>query len=590
MGRIRYEIISVIKESNKGKVYLASVEGYGFPVIVKQLKRGDRKVYDALRVTENNHIPRIYDLEENDGELLVVEEYIEGELLSVYLTERRLTESEYISIAKQLCVGLRSLHQCNPPVIHRDIKPSNVIVNSEGIIKIIDFDSSRQYKEESESDTRLLGTEKYAAPEQYGFSQTDCRSDIYSLGVVFGSIPDFVSEKKNRRWKRLVEKCTLFAPESRFQTVEEIERELKKIEEAGNVRKGILAGAISICLVLFIVLLGVFCKARDIKETSGEPPTPVPEPVWESEPATSPSPSPTVTPTPVPTKRPTVTPFKMWEPSPTPLPTPLPTATPTPTPLPGPTPTLLPLDLGETVVNSTRADMVGMTISENSPEGRISEEDLPEVAVLKRKIAINKAYVQYYFKDRMQRDDLLTYTSFFDDARESFVGVKLYSYQSGEWMRLSCTEAYEKDGICHIDGRFMDGLPDGFYLQVIQYRMEGDKGIREHSVYVYVAERDDFNEPSGYIDGNRIEYRGEKGITLHTITRNSFEPRIESVHWTWGDELDPSLYTILYGGRAVEYSAYLLEKFMENGEIQLYLKMSDGTKEYVLIRVEPNML
>lgn len=564
MGRIRYEIISVIKESNKGKVYLASVEGYGFPVIVKQLKRGDRKVYDALRVTENNHIPRIYDLEENDGELLVVEEYIEGELLSVYLTERRLTESEYISIAKQLCEGLRSLHQCNPPVIHRDIKPSNVIVNSEGIVKIIDFDSSRQYKEESESDTRLLGTEKYAAPEQYGFSQTDCRSDIYSLGVVFGSIPGFVSEKKNRRWKRLVEKCTLFAPESRFQTVEEIERELKKIEEAGNVRKGILAGAISICLVLFIVLLGVFCKARDIKETSGEPPTPVPEPVWESEPATSPSP--------------------------TPLPTPLPTATPTSTPLPGPTPTLLPLDLGETVVNSTRADMVGLTISENSPEGRISEEDLPEVAVLKRKIAINKSYVQYYFKDRMQRDDLLTYTSFFDDARESFVGVKLYSYQSGEWMRLSCTEAYEKDGICHIDGRFMDGLPDGFYLQVIQYRMEGDKGIREHSVYVYVAESDDFNEPSGYIDGNRIEYRGEKGITLHTITRNSFEPRIESVHWTWGDELDPSLYTILYGGRAVEYSAYLLEKFMENGEIQIYLKMSDGTKEYVVIRVEPNML
>ena len=137
-----------------------------------------------------------------------------------------------------------------------------------------------------------------------------------------------------------------------------------------------------------------------------------------------------------------MTPFELWRPSPTPkptpsptpTPTPLPTATPTPTPLPGPTPTLLPLDLGETVVNTTRADVVGLTVSENSPEGRVLEDDLPEVAVLKKKIAINKRYVQYYFKDRMQRDDLLTYTSFLDDARESFIGVKLYSYQTGEWM------------------------------------------------------------------------------------------------------------------------------------------------------------
>ncbi len=590
MGKIQYEIISVIKQSNKGSVYLASVEGYALPVIVKHLKRGNRKVFEALQTLENEHVPQIYHLEEDSDGLLVVEEYIEGELLSEYLAVEELTESQYISVAKQLCVGLRKLHQCNPPVIHRDIKPSNIIVNSKGIVKIIDFDSSRQYKEESESDTRLLGTEKYAAPEQYGFSQTDCRSDIYSLGIVFGSFPKFASKKRNRRWKKMVERCTLFAPESRYQTVEEVERELKKIEKAKGFGWKTIAAVTLGMLILFGGLVLGFGKVGNTGNERGYSSEPELTPTMSPTPMPTSLPTATPTPMPTPTRRPTVTPWPVWKPSPTPTPTPLPTVTPTPTPLPGPTPTLLPLDLGERVVNATRADVVNLSIPKNSPEARVSEDDAPEVAVLKKKIAINKGYVQYYFKDRMQRDDLLTYVSFLDDARESFIGVNLYSYQTGEWMRLSCTEAAEKDGICHIDGRFMDRLPDGFYQQVIQYRMNGEDGIREHSVYVYVAESDTFNEPVGYIEGNRIEYRGEKGVTLHTITKNSFDRRIESVLWEWGDTLDPSLYTILYGGRAVEYSSYLLEKFMENGVLDVYLKLSDGTRERVRIVVTPNML
>lgn len=587
---MQYEVIAIIKKSDKGSVYLAKVEEYDFPVIVKQLKRGNRKVYEALQALENEYIPQIYHLEENEDGLLVAEEYIEGELLSEYLTEHVLTEAQYISIARQLCDGLEKLHSCNPPVIHRDIKPSNIIVNSKGSVKIIDFDSSRQYREESESDTRLLGTEKYAAPEQYGFSQTDCRSDIYSLGIVFGSFPDFASEKKNRLWKRLVERCTLFAPESRYQSMAEVQREIQKIEKTDAFGRRKIAGVAGILILVCTFFVLVLGRKSDFGGKSEIQPTPVPAPTLSPTPILSPTPFLTPTPKPTPTRRPTVTPFKMWKPSPTPTPTPIPTITPTPTPLPGPTPTLLPLELGEQVVNTTRADVVGLTISEKSPEGRVLEDDAPEVAVLKKKIAINKRYVQYYFKDRMQQDDLLTYTGFFDDVRETFIGVKLYSYETGEWMRLSCTEATEKDGICHIDGRFMDRLPDGFYQQVIQYRMDGDDGIREHSVYVYVAESDSYNEPVGYIEGNRIEYRGEKGVTLHTITRNSFDRRIEAVHWEWGDYLDPSLYTILYGGRAVEYSSDLLEKYMEDGVLDVYLKLSDGTSERVRIVVNPNML
>ncbi|MBQ8315655.1 MAG: serine/threonine protein kinase [Lachnospiraceae bacterium] len=356
---MQYEVIAIIKKSDKGSVYLAKVEEYDFPVIVKQLKRGNRKVYEALQALKNEYIPQIYHLEENEDGLLVAEEYIEGELLSEYLTEHVLTETQYISIARQLCDGLEKLHSCNPPVIHRDIKPSNIIVNSKGSVKIIDFDSSRQYKEESESDTRLLGTEKYAAPEQYGFSQTDCRSDIYSLGIVFGSFPDFASEKKNRLWKRLVERCTLFAPESRYQSMAEVQREIQKIEKTdafGRRKMAEVAGILILVCALLVLVLGGKSDSGRKPEIQ---PTPVPAPTLSPTPILSPTPFLTPTPKPTPTRRPTVTPFKMWKPSPTPTPTPIPTITPTPTPLPGPTPTLLPLELGEQVVNTTRADVVG---------------------------------------------------------------------------------------------------------------------------------------------------------------------------------------------------------------------------------------
>ena len=551
MSKMRYEIVSVIKESNKGNVYLSKIEGYAFPVIVKQLKYGNRAVYEALKEIKNEHIPLIYHVEETEDGLLVAEEYIEGEVLSDYLVNQTPKESECLDIAKQLCIGLKELHNHVPPLIHRDIKPSNIIVNSKGIVKIIDYDSSRLYKAESEGDTRLLGTEKYAPPEQYGFSQTDCRSDIYSLGVVLGMLPQFATETKNRRCRKLVEKCTLFAPESRFQTVEEVEREIKKIEKAGISGRGKVGAIIAAVLILCGVLFGVSGKGKNPGGGIVLSSTPVSELTLAL--------------------------------------TPMPTITPTPDLLSKPTPTLLPLELGEPVVYATRADSGDTKLPLNCPEARVTEEDSSEVAELKKTIECYNAYVQYYFKDRMQKDDLLTYTSFLDDARESFLGVRLYSYQTGEWMRLSYTEAMEIDGICHIDGQYMDRLPDGFYHLVIQMRFAGDKGIREHSVYLYVAESDTFNEPISYIEGNYIGYRGENDVTLHTIIRNSFDRRIVSVQWEWGDDLDPSLYKILYGGRAVEYSAYLLEKVMETGKMEVYLKLSDGTREQIRILIDLNI-
>ncbi len=585
MSKIQYEIISEIKQSNKGAVYLAKVEGYEFPVIVKFLKRGNRNVFAALQAMESEYIPQIYQMEETTDGLLVVEEYIEGELLTEYLAGRNLSESQYLSVAKQLCEGLGKLHQCEPPMIHRDIKPSNIIVNSEGRVKIIDFDSARLYKAEADSDTRLLGTENYAAPEQFGYSQTDCRSDIYSMGVVFGKFPGFASKKRNRLWKKMVERCTLFAPESRYQTVEEVGKELERID--GAERSGVkYIGAAACFLLLSIAALLLITDdgEKDRVTESAKGPSSTPGITAESTPSAVPSVTPEPTPDSVPSATPEAEPAS--DPSPTPVMTP--TTVPSPTPEVTPTPTTVPevpSDAGEAVVWKTFADCGLPGKPENCPECRVSEDDPIQIAVLKKKIANSSAYVQYYFKDRMQKADLLTYTTFLDDARESFVGVKLYSYQSSEWIRLSSAEATEKDGICHIDGQFMDALEDGFYQLVMQMQFEGENGIREHSVYVYVAENDSFEGFDFYVENNCLEYRGEKGITLHSTLRNDCTERITAVYWEWGDVLDASLYKLLYGGRAVEFSELLLDNFMENGEVSVWLEMSDGVREQVKIRV-----
>ena len=113
-------------------------------------------------------------------------------------------------------------------------------------ITIIDFDIARIRKEEADSDTEFLGTVGYASPEQFGFAQTDKRSDIYSLGVLIGdmvkpyakTVREVSGEEivytgtsltleEHKIVERLVKmsrKCTEIAPEKRYKSIEEIEK------------------------------------------------------------------------------------------------------------------------------------------------------------------------------------------------------------------------------------------------------------------------------------------------------------------------------------------------------------------------------
>ncbi len=140
---------------------------------------------ELLRDLEHVNIPRIADFFEENGRACLVMEFVWGESLEKRLkaTNAPLLETDVLKWSVQLCDALDYLHGLQPPIIFRDMKPSNVMVTNTGLVKLIDFGIARTYKAGKKRDTVAMGSENYAAPEQWGKGQTDARSDVYALGA-----------------------------------------------------------------------------------------------------------------------------------------------------------------------------------------------------------------------------------------------------------------------------------------------------------------------------------------------------------------------------------------------------------------------
>lgn len=255
MGQIVYSIITTIKNTDKSQIYLAVMEGQEGPVIIKRMKTANPEVYKVLAGIQSVYIPQIYAWEEQEDELIVAEEYIGGETLEYYFTQGLLSEEQKLDVALQLCEAVQVLHNCTPQIIHRDIKPSNALMTDSGVIKLIDFDASRQYKKLSEdNDTRILGTADYAAPEQFGYKQTDVRSDIYSMGIVFDMLNFHGEGPAMLVWKRLLDVCTNFDPKKRYKSVNTLEKAIRRTMRLQKYQWYGVAGIFCVTLLLYISL------------------------------------------------------------------------------------------------------------------------------------------------------------------------------------------------------------------------------------------------------------------------------------------------------------------------------------------------
>ena len=168
-------------------------------------------------------IPRIYDVLIEQGKTFVILEYFQGNTLDKMIKKRpEFNEKKLANILLQMCEILSFLHEKSPAIIHKDLKPENVIIDINDRVKLIDFGSARCVKENQSRDTVLLGTHGYAAPEQYGFKQTDQRTDIYALGVMVDEIAQNFEMKLSKEFNRIVSKCKEIDPDNRFSNVREI--------------------------------------------------------------------------------------------------------------------------------------------------------------------------------------------------------------------------------------------------------------------------------------------------------------------------------------------------------------------------------
>lgn len=204
---------------------------------------------EKLLKISSPYIVKFVEFGEDDDGFFSIEEFIEG----VSASEKALPKKRALKALIQLCEALRLLHREN--VIHRDIKPSNIIIADDGNIRLIDFDAARTEKFIQDKDTKILGTEGFAPPEQFGFSQTDKRSDIYSFGVTM----KVLLGDNCSGFESIIKKCTSFDPQFRYRDIGQVESAIRlaMFRRAGFIPifAAVSAGAAVVVLTSFSAFL-----------------------------------------------------------------------------------------------------------------------------------------------------------------------------------------------------------------------------------------------------------------------------------------------------------------------------------------------
>ena len=247
-----YDTVDIIKDGKNGKVSLVYDKVGKLFYVMKERDLRVAEIYRRLKNIKSPYLPEIYHAVEYDGKFFIVEEFIQGRTLYEILNRNNgLGEKKTAEIFKQLCDALKILHA--QKIIHRDIKPSNIMLTKNGVIKLIDFSISRIAKENNETDTDFLGTRGYAPPEQYGFGQTDSRSDIYSLGV---TIKIILGENYNGYLKKILSKCTDLNPANRYQSTEEILVDIDKKYFSHKFKTTAVKLSLTCAIILLNLLVG----------------------------------------------------------------------------------------------------------------------------------------------------------------------------------------------------------------------------------------------------------------------------------------------------------------------------------------------
>ena len=253
----QYEKIRLLKQSERSAVWLAAAP-QGQLIILKHLQQTGLPLR-SLKEAKIPLLPQLYYITETKSETITSEEYITGTSLAQYRQEGRfLTPQEAEKILLALCDGLAALHALG--IIHRDIKPAHILIEKDGTPRLIDFDTCRLLKDNQREDTELLGTKTYAPPEQFGFQQTDCRSDIYALGQTINELlpPDYQGKLRS-----IVKRCQRLDPADRYQSMQKLKAAIRR--PALNKK---------IALLLILPVLALLAYLYPVQQPPNEPTPP----------------------------------------------------------------------------------------------------------------------------------------------------------------------------------------------------------------------------------------------------------------------------------------------------------------------------
>ncbi len=282
----KYKILNKIGQGGMSVVYLAMNERANKQWAIKEVRKDGVQNFEVvkqgliaetemLKKLSHPNLPSIIDVIDGDGTFLIVMDYIEGRHLESVVKEYGAQRQEdVIEWAKQLCDVISYLHSRKPPIIYRDMKPSNVMLKPDGKVMLIDFGTAREFKENSVADTTCLGTQGYAAPEQYGgHGQTDARTDIYCLGATLyhlltGHNPSeppyemypirYWNPELSSGLEEIILKCTQKNPDDRYQNCGELLYALEHYTEMDleYKRKQTLKLRVFLCSSALTVLAG----------------------------------------------------------------------------------------------------------------------------------------------------------------------------------------------------------------------------------------------------------------------------------------------------------------------------------------------
>lgn len=234
-----YRVEQVLARGEGGITELVTIDGAG-PFVRKKMRQelARRNVWSALTECSSPRLPRVEATYELPEHFVVVYDFVPGQSLSKRIEQSGpLTPKDATSLGIELCEAAGELHKHG--IIHRDISPNNIVIAADGA-HLIDLGIARMRVEGASKDTTSLGTWGYASPEQYGFAQTDARSDVYSIGRILGFAltgirPDDEAYEHaledalkgaSAKLEHAIRRACSFEPSARFQSATEMAEEL----------------------------------------------------------------------------------------------------------------------------------------------------------------------------------------------------------------------------------------------------------------------------------------------------------------------------------------------------------------------------